>query len=281
MATLTMAVAVAVFLGAAAEPNATDACSSAGCSSGCLVASTGVCYPDMTKNDCHAHNWTWCGKISCTGRSAGLAIADCEAWQSLYVRDTPQGTSAGCSRSDPCSCAAPGTFEKCNLDGNTGQSPCVRCAGGNIVSIDVNNGCVWESLATTIPTQLTKLTELGSCPPSSSSWCGLGINTNNFTGTIPSELAKLTKIQTLNLVRNKLTGTIPSELAQLSSVTGLWLCGNRLTGIVPPLPFGQYTSVCGLDHPDQPWPDHNHFKCPLPAGSEQCKRFGAQGVHCS
>jgi hypothetical protein len=228
---------------------------------------------------------TNCGASCCSGSSTDLASEECDAWQSLYVRDTPEGTSAGCSRSDPCSCASNVTACAAN---QTGGSPCVKCAGGHIIHLEVNNGCVWQSLATTIPTQPAKLTELGSCPmtgaPPHGNGCGLGINTNNFTGTIPSELGQLSKLWTLNLVQNKLTGTIPSELAQISAMRGMWLCHNRLSGLVPPLPFSQYTSVCALDKPDDepgPWPDHNHFRCPLPPGSEQCKLFGAQGVHCS
>jgi hypothetical protein len=66
---------------------------------------------------------------------------------------------------------------------------------------------------------------------------------------------------------------------------------NKLTGLVPPLPFAQYTDpkhggLCFLDFPAYciNEPNCNHFKCPLPAGSEQCKRTSlgetGPGVHC-
>jgi hypothetical protein len=59
------------------------------------------------------------------------------------------------------------------------------------------------------------------------------------------------------------------------------LAHNSLTGLVPPLPFKQYSNGCGLDDPDGCGATCNHFKCPLPAGSEQCKYPGGRpGVHC-
>jgi hypothetical protein len=80
---------------------------------------------------------------------------------------------------------------------------------------------------------------------------------------------------------NNLRGTIPSSLAKLSKLTVLALYDNRLTGLLPPLPFAQYTGGdpgygCHLDAPSCTEPNCNHFKCPLPAGSKQCNG----GVHC-
>jgi hypothetical protein len=92
----------------------------------------------------------------------------------------------------------------------------------------------------------------------------------------------------MHLVENNLRGTIPSSLAKLSEMTELDLSENSLTGLVPSLPFAQYTRGhvgCHLDYPSDQGgctePDCNHFKCPLPAGSEQCK-WGrtTPGVHC-
>jgi hypothetical protein len=103
---------------------------------------------------------------------------------------------------------------------------------------------------------------------------------NNLKGTIPSSLASLTKLTFLGLDSNNLKGTIPFSLASLTKLTSLFLSDNSLTGLVPPLPFKQYGDYgCSLDDPD--WCDMNCnlFKCPLPAGSEQCKYEGV-GVHC-
>jgi hypothetical protein len=105
---------------------------------------------------------------------------------------------------------------------------------------------------------------------------------NNLKGTIPSSLASLTLLKQLILDKNNLKGTIPSCLASLTLLKQLDLRCNALTGLVPPLPFKQYSGDgsggCGLDAPESG--GSNHFKCPLPAGNEQCKIGGSAGVHC-
>ena len=52
---------------------------------------------------------------------------------------------------------------------------------------------------------------------------GLNLENNRLGGPIPTELAHLTSLKTLELWRNELTGPIPGELAQLAS----W-CSVRL-----------------------------------------------------
>ena len=42
---------------------------------------------------------------------------------------------------------------------------------------------------------------------------------NNLTGTIPSELGKLTKLRYLSLALNPLTGPIPSEIGLLTALS--------------------------------------------------------------
>jgi hypothetical protein len=105
------------------------------------------------------------------------------------------------------------------------------------------------------------------------------LESNNLTGTIPSSLGSLTELTFLYINYNNLKGTIPSSLASLTKLATLYLDENALTGLVPPLPFKQFE--CVLDYPDDcTEPNCNHFKCPLPAGSEQCKAGGDAGVHC-
>jgi hypothetical protein len=98
-------------------------------------------------------------------------------------------------------------------------------------------------------------------------------------------------ITCISLFGNNLRGTIPSSLAKLSEMNELRIDHNRLTGQVPSLPFAQYTNTsdgrgeCALgESKGCTKPNCNHFKCPLPAGSEQCK-YGSgsstiHGVHC-
>ena len=62
---------------------------------------------------------------------------------------------------------------------------------------------------------------------------GLDLQENNLTGPIPSEIARLDKLERLDLGTNRLTGPIPSDLVELGNLTYLYLGWNRLTGPVP------------------------------------------------
>jgi hypothetical protein len=213
--------------------------------------------------------------------------AQCKFWQELF--DATGGTpphpggpnnwkqcGGAALRDDPCSCGGR------NCDPTRGV--CVTCANGDITQMDLG----FNNLKGTIPSSLGSLTRLdylslsfnileGTIPSSLGSLTRLetlDLQFSHLNGTIPSSLGSLTRLDTLYLQFNNLKGTIPSSLGSLTRLEELRLYGNILTGLVPPLPFKQY-SVCFLD-------DHggsNHFKCPLPAGSEQCKA-GRAGVHC-
>lgn len=54
------------------------------------------------------------------------------------------------------------------------------------------------------------------------------------SGSIPSTLGSLRKLETLFLIGDNLTGSIPPELGQLSSLKELYLNVNELTGSIPP-----------------------------------------------
>ncbi|KAK1741235.1 leucine-rich repeat domain-containing protein [Skeletonema marinoi] len=56
---------------------------------------------------------------------------------------------------------------------------------------------------------------------------------NNFAGSIPSWIAKLKQLQTLDLSMNNFQGAIPEAIGDLSSVKYLNLLGNNLTGALP------------------------------------------------
>ena len=73
----------------------------------------------------------------------------------------------------------------------------------------------------------------------------LALDSNQLTGTIPTELGNLTDLQGLYLDFNQLTGTIPPELGNLSSLTGLYLADNQLTGSIP-AELGNLTSLIEL-----------------------------------
>ena len=67
---------------------------------------------------------------------------------------------------------------------------------------------------------------------------------NELRGTIPPELANLTRLEELNLARNRLRGDIPPELGNLSQLELLYLHNNQLDGTIP-------TELAGLSQLEQ------------------------------
>lgn len=61
----------------------------------------------------------------------------------------------------------------------------------------------------------------------------INLDSNNLTGSLPSELGNFPNLQQLNLNDNKITGSIPSTLGTLSQIRSLDIGGNRLTGPIP------------------------------------------------
>ncbi len=80
-----------------------------------------------------------------------------------------------------------------------------------------------NNLHGTLPVQLARLSKLSR----------LFLWRNQLTGVIPVELARLTNLTWLELGVNKLTGAIPVELARLTKLTWLALRANQLTGTIP------------------------------------------------
>jgi len=84
--------------------------------------------------------------------------------------------------------------------------------------IDMN-----EDISGTLPTELEKISSLAS----------LSISECNLHGSIPAELQMLTSMQQLWLYGNQLSGGIPSEIVELKNLTTLRLESNRLNGTFP------------------------------------------------
>ncbi|KAL7748404.1 hypothetical protein RI367_006096 [Sorochytrium milnesiophthora] len=55
-----------------------------------------------------------------------------------------------------------------------------------------------------------------------------------ITGSIPSDIQKLTSLLTLEAANNKLSGSIPAELYQLTQINSIDFVGNQLTGTLSP-----------------------------------------------
>ena len=72
---------------------------------------------------------------------------------------------------------------------------------------------------------------------------------NNASGTIPSELKHLTRLELLSLRRNSISGTIPEHLQNIRSLKYLDLSQNALTGSIPSAIFKDLSElrVLGLE----------------------------------
>uniref|UniRef100_A0A0D3BIW5 non-specific serine/threonine protein kinase n=1 Tax=Brassica oleracea var. oleracea TaxID=109376 RepID=A0A0D3BIW5_BRAOL len=62
---------------------------------------------------------------------------------------------------------------------------------------------------------------------------GLGVEGNQFSGTIPDELGNLTKLVKLHLASNRFTGSLPITLARLVNLERLWISDNKFSGTIP------------------------------------------------
>ena len=80
-----------------------------------------------------------------------------------------------------------------------------------------------RELSGSIPPELAQLSRLAD----------LHLGGNSLTGDIPSELGELTGLRRLDLYSNRLTGTIPTELGGLTNLRTLSLTGNLLDGPIP------------------------------------------------
>ena len=110
------------------------------------------------------------------------------------------------------------------LDSEASSDPCdwvgITCGDGTIIGIDLAE----NQLSGEIPTELANLTDLTS----------LNLSQNQLTGEIPPELGNLTNLTDLFLGANELTGEIPLELANLTSLERFMISDTQLTGETPP-----------------------------------------------
>ena len=104
-------------------------------------------------------------------------------------------------------------------------------SSGRVVGLDLpQNG-----LSGTIPSELGRLTNLR--------W--LSLSSNQLSGEIPPELGDLTNLESLYLLSNELSGEIPPELSGLANLQSLWLYNNQLSGEIP-LELGDLANLVKL-----------------------------------
>ncbi len=70
------------------------------------------------------------------------------------------------------------------------------------------------------------------------------ISNNMLTGSLPSEIGKLSNLKILNASNNKFTG-IPAELRQLTKLESIDFSKNQITGL--PMELGQLSKLKTLD----------------------------------
>ncbi|CDY67674.1 BnaCnng55900D [Brassica napus] len=61
----------------------------------------------------------------------------------------------------------------------------------------------------------------------------IGVEGNQFSGTIPDELGNLTKLVKLDLASNQFTGSLPITLDRLVNLEQLWISDNKFSGTIP------------------------------------------------
>ena len=61
----------------------------------------------------------------------------------------------------------------------------------------------------------------------------LGLNNNQLTGEIPTNIGNMTKLTTIYLYVNQLSGEIPNSIGNLANLSSLHLATNQLSGSIP------------------------------------------------
>lgn len=61
----------------------------------------------------------------------------------------------------------------------------------------------------------------------------LYLGRNEFTGSLPESIGRISKLEDLYVQRNKLNGTIPSSISKLTALENIDLSFNKLSGSIP------------------------------------------------
>lgn len=151
-------------------------------------------------------------------------------------------------------------------------TPCtwhgITCKDGHINEVDLGS----NSLTGTIPVALAKLPNLQSLSFEQNQLNGeisadlflqlprltyLDLFKNQFTGSIPKELASHPSLTILDLGENQLVGAIPAEFGNMINLSVLALGKNQLNGTIP-ASLGNLTKLTSLQL------DHNQLTGSIP-----------------
>ena len=132
------------------------------------------------------------------------------------------------------------------------------CSNGVVISLPENDPGLVEDCVTLLEA-LPVLVGDGTAPNWSADrpieeWTGITVGGTprrvtalkaygfDLSGSVPSVLGQLEKLQELDLDNEGLAGEIPPELGQLGNLRVLWLRSNELTGQIPP-ELGQLSNL--------------------------------------
>lgn len=129
---------------------------------------------------------------------------------------------------------------------------------GNVESLVLDH----NRLSGTLPTLLQHLTKMENF------W----MNDNELSGTIPPAFGYLRQMEYLAIESNRFSGTLPPELAKFTKLRGISLNNNQFRGAVPSQYRSFKPSFCFLTNAQKNIQegDTNVFACPLPDLNNAC-----------
>eukprot|EP00253_Pinus_taeda_P024221 PITA_24221 len=162
------------------------------------------------------------------------------------------------------------------ISGNTTRCPILTALSNcsNLQDLDLSWNSLTGKLSFSIGHLSTKLYWLdlssnelaGGIPPqigNLTSLTFLGLGTNFFTGSIPSSVNMLQKLERLYMDSNNLQGNIPMEIGQLKTLGLLDLSKNNLSGRIPDF-------VANLQRLSYLYLNHNQLSGNIPANLGKC-----------
>ena len=208
-----------------------------GCDSSCNSCSGAACNTGMygTPSECNRSPATAVGSAgcsTCTNKPANSAYTGVSTTSTCpYVCSADfyrSGTS--CLPCSSCSGASSYQVSDCQAGGETNNRVCATrslcivqptvCDGsysGTMLHVSENN------LGGSLPTQLATLTALTS----------IQLHKNSLSGSLPTQLGSLTALTSMVLGWNSLSGSLPTQLGALTVLTWMHLTANGLSGSLP------------------------------------------------
>eukprot|EP01117_Protostelium_nocturnum_P008470 TRINITY_DN3031_c0_g2_i3.p1 TRINITY_DN3031_c0_g2~~TRINITY_DN3031_c0_g2_i3.p1 ORF type:complete len:1104 (-),score=213.92 TRINITY_DN3031_c0_g2_i3:642-3953(-) len=128
-------------------------------------------------------------------------------------------------------------------------------AGGNLFTGELPpNLSQWSPILNWLDFSINRLT--GSLPDLPISLQAMFLNSNRFTGSIPTSWVSLVNLQQMSLDRNDLSGSLPDIFGNMSQLALMNVNFNRLSGELPPL-----NGISGIQYF---WASNNQFTGHLP-----------------